>query len=432
MWTTDGTASGTHELTGIGGAVSTYPGFTPEDLVAFGGNIIFSGFATTSDIYSNLWLTDGTAAGTHELTGIIGAWSGGIEASNLTAYNGEIVFNGKNATFESGLWVTNGTSGGTHELTNIVGADSTDGIDPQFLTKFDGELIFEGRDENHFEYGAQNLWITNGTAAGTFELTGIANAWEPAYTSSTPITYIQLQPADLTAFGNIVLFNGTDFSGAFGLWVTNGTSAGTHEVTGIVGADPGTNNSPGLDPYDLTVFNGEVLFGGYDTNDHVDLWVTDGTAAGTHALTGISGASSNGIGPSDMTLFGGKVLFSGVGAGGAGLWVTDGTAAGTHVVVSGLAVDHMTVFNGEVLLRRKCPIYTKMNILILSRGESLYSTKRLVEAASERGHNVRVSWALGDRRHGGRYASDQRHRCAFPWPFALRPGRPRCRVGAVA
>ena len=38
---------------------------------------------------------------------------------------------------------------------------------------------------------------------------------------------------------NVVLFAGTDFSGDTGLWVTNGTAAGTYELTGIVGAGTG-------------------------------------------------------------------------------------------------------------------------------------------------------------------------------------------------
>jgi ELWxxDGT repeat protein len=41
---------------------------------------------------------------------------------------------------------------------------------------------------------------------------------------------------------------------------------------------------------DLVVFNNKVLFAGLDASNQTELWVTDGTAAGTHELTGISGA----------------------------------------------------------------------------------------------------------------------------------------------
>jgi ELWxxDGT repeat protein len=56
-----------------------------------------------------------------------------------------------------------------------------------------------------------------------------------------------------------VLFNGADSSRQLGMWVTNGTAAGTSEVTGLDGADPS-----GLAPADFTVFNNKVLFVGAD------------------------------------------------------------------------------------------------------------------------------------------------------------------------
>jgi ELWxxDGT repeat protein len=49
----------------------------------------------------------------------------------------------------------------------------------------------------------------------------------------------------------------------------------------------------------MTVFNADVLFSGYDAAGDTGLWVTDGTAAETHELTGISGANAAGLNPSD-------------------------------------------------------------------------------------------------------------------------------------
>src|SRR5262249_60401645 len=111
-----------------------------------------------------------------------------------------------------------------------------------------------------------------------------------------------------------------------------------HEVTGISGANT-TFDLISLneeDP-DLTVFNGKVLFAGLDTANQIGLWVTDGTAAGTHEITGISGANATGLlqfpggtGSPDFTVFNGEALFNGVDAHRArGLWETAGTAPGT-------------------------------------------------------------------------------------------------------
>jgi ELWxxDGT repeat protein len=86
--------------------------------------------------------------------------------------------------------------------------------------------------------------------------------------------------------------------------VTDGTTAGTHEIT-VNGAGSG-----GIVPYDLTVFNNAVLFAGYDAANNVGLWVTDGTTAGTHEIT-VNGAYSTGVHPRDLTVFNHEVLFAG-------------------------------------------------------------------------------------------------------------------------
>ena len=130
-----------------------------------------------------------------------------------------------------------------------------------------------------------------------------------------------LNPTDLTVFDGEVLFNGVDASGKAGLWETNGT------VTQELVAGTGT---AGIDPSDLTVYNGEVLFRGLDSNGHPQLWVTDRTPGGTQELT-VSGTSSLGLSPSDLTVYNGQVLFQGLGrrSGLLGLWTTNGTGAGS-------------------------------------------------------------------------------------------------------
>jgi len=59
---------------------------------------------------------------------------------------------------------------------------------------------------------------------------------------------------------HVALFAGADSNGDPGFWVSNGTAAGTSELTTISGAFAG-----GLQPRDLTVFNSEVVFNGRDT-----------------------------------------------------------------------------------------------------------------------------------------------------------------------
>jgi ELWxxDGT repeat protein len=267
LWTTNGTAAGTVELP-IAGA-----GGSGSDFTVFNGRVLFEVTTTVAFIggtVTALWTTDGTAAGTQELTGITGAASTGVNPTDMTVFNGEVLFGGENSSDQFGLWTTDGTAADTQEVTGIVGAAST-GVSPTDITVFNGKALFDGFDTA----GDQGLWMTDGTGAGTQELTGISGA-DPT----------GLNPTNMAVFNNEVLFNGVDTAGDRGLWVTDSTANGTHELTGIAGADPA-----GLDPTGFEEFNNAVLFNGLDTAGDPGLWVTDGTATGTHELTGIAGAA---------------------------------------------------------------------------------------------------------------------------------------------
>ena len=135
---------------------------------------------------------------------------------------------------------------------------------------------------------------------------------------------------DLTVFNNQVLFVGRYGQTNYGLWTTDGTGACTVQLTNISGANAARIFTQATSP-DFTVYNGEVLFNGRDNaaTPLQSLWTTNGTAAGTQEVTGINGAASTGVNPIDMTVFNGSVLFNGVDtAGHLGLWITNGTGAG--------------------------------------------------------------------------------------------------------
>jgi ELWxxDGT repeat protein len=366
LWVTDGTAAGTYEITGIADANTTFipplpdsppGGFSPSDFAAFNGEVLFNGRNTANQW--GLWVTNGTAAGTHEIIGITGAWVNGIDPVGLTAFNGTVLFDGVDADGVRGLWVTDGTAAGTHELTGIVNASASSfGFSPTDFTLFHDEVLFSGLNAAN----QSGLWVTDGTAAGTHEITGIAGASTPSFNPTAGASTPSFSPTGFTLFNGEVLFNGYDTAGQSGLWVTDGTAAGTHEITGVVGANP----TYGLSPSFLTLFNGEVLFSGFDTANHFGLWVTDGTAGGTHELTGIADVlaamASFGLNPTGFIAFNGKVLFNGTDtAYQSALWVTDGTAAGTHEITgiagaslgpnghNGFDPSEFEAFNGEVL-----------------------------------------------------------------------------------
>ena len=325
LWTTNGTGAGTKELTGIAGAnasgvlAAASTATNSPDFTVYNGAVLFNGLNNVGAGVHGLWTTNGTAPGTHEVTGINGAATTGVNPIDMTVFNGSVLFNGVDRAGHQGLWVTNGTGAGTKEVTGINGAAST-GIDPTDMTVFNGEVLFNGVDNTGA--GLSGLWVTNGTAPGTHEIT-VAGGADPS----------GLNPTDLTVFGNEVLFNGLDQNGHPQLWETNGTA--TTELTGIPGANASANAS-GIAPSDLTVFNGEVLFSGLDTTGHQQLWETNGTVAGTKELTTRRqrGASNRPIWKSITAKSCSQAMIFTVARPFHSLWTTDGTATGTHEVAT--------------------------------------------------------------------------------------------------
>ncbi len=100
------------------------------------------------------------------------------------------------------------------------------------------------------------------------------------------------------------------------LWVSDGTVAGTsmvREFNRISGA-----------PYQLTAFGGRLWLVAYDDRGQPGLWRSDGTAAGTVEVR------PGGVGL--LTAAGSRLFFLASGQDGTQLWTSDGTAAGTRPV----------------------------------------------------------------------------------------------------
>ena len=96
------------------------------------------------------------------------------------------------------------------------------------------------------------------------------------------------------------------------------------------GLDTGAALAAGTDlPTDSVVLDGRLYFAASRTDSGSELWVTDGTPAGTRLLRDIApGVSSSW--PRKLTVVGERIYFGADdGVSGRELWSTDGTAAGT-------------------------------------------------------------------------------------------------------
>ena len=313
LWVTDGTSAGTTELTvptaSSGGLFSSNFVFSP-DFTALGRKTLFAGFDAHGS--NNLWVTDGTSAGTTELA-VAGGYSGGLFGStlvtiDLTVFGKRALFAGYNAKLTDTLWVTDGTSAGTSELV-VAGANFFEGLfggggayGPEF-TVLGGKALFQGDGPNY----NNGLWVTDGTSAGTSEL-NVTGANPLGLFVEGPGGVLGVHNPAFAVLGGRVIFNGSDAGGRDNLWVTDGTAAGTTQLTfaGSGGLFAGVFDG-------FAVLGSKALFAGIN-----NLWVTDGTSAGTRQLA---------IGePYDITVLGTKAL----GADAAGnLWISDGTSAGT-------------------------------------------------------------------------------------------------------
>jgi ELWxxDGT repeat protein len=301
LWKSDGTAAGTVLVKDI---VPGSNGSSPDNLTNVNGTLFFTSMASNG---VELWKSDGTAAGT-VLVKDIYAGSTGSAPDNLTNVNGILYFTANDGTSGYELWKSDGTAAGTVLVKDIY-AGST-GSNPDNLTNVNGALFFTADDETN----GRELWKSDGTAAGTVLVKDI-------YVGSTGSA-----PGGLTNVNGMLFFTADDETNGRELWKSDGTEAGTVLVKDIYVGSTGSAPS-----YRANV-DGMLFFSASDGINGNELWKSDGTAAGTVLVKDIHAGVFN-SNPSYLTNVNGTLFFSaGDGMNGNELWKSDGTAAGTVLV----------------------------------------------------------------------------------------------------
>nr|WP_306440941.1 ELWxxDGT repeat protein [Corallococcus aberystwythensis] len=168
----------------------------------------------------------------------------------------------------------------------------------------------------NFEDGRRGLWRSTGTDAGTTPVRSFAAT---AGTSTPRLSRLAATPAQL-------FFQAPDTVHGNELWVSDGTTAGTRLVKDLT---PGTEDSS-LTHLTATgataVFFREVFDTTVFTTRH-ELWKSDGTAAGTVRLRDFG--TSVEVSAQDAKQGNALLFFVRELEGGITLWRTDGTSAGT-------------------------------------------------------------------------------------------------------
>ncbi|HEY4595902.1 MAG TPA: ELWxxDGT repeat protein, partial [Thermoanaerobaculia bacterium] len=202
---------------------------------------------------SELWSTDGTAAGTH-LVKDINPGAADSSPFGLTVLNGAVYFHASGPEGNE-LWRTDGTAAGTTLVKDIN--PGSDGSNPIEMTRVGNQLFFLAFNPT----AGTPLWRSDGTAAGTVPLHGS----EPINFCCSAPGYIRYGFSDVA--GQLMFLAGTN------LWRSDGTDAGTVRVADIGSAAA----IPMRDGY-AAAGGGFYLRGGPQGEE---VWRSDGTAAGT-------------------------------------------------------------------------------------------------------------------------------------------------------
>ncbi len=315
LYVSDGTAAGTHIVKDI---LPGWEGSEPLNVTAVGDRVFFSALASDSDPCCpnrELFVSDGTRAGTQMVRNINDYFRADELSSDpeeLTDVNGTLYFSAIGTNLDRELWKSDGTKAGTVRVRNInapTPGSAEQSSNPANLTAVGGTLLF-----NAIASGGNDLWKSDGTFAGTVRVKGKLN----------------LQPTDLTALGNRVFFTaGPESSYGRELWVSDGTATGTHIVKDI---NPGPTSSQVAD---MTPVGDKLFFAAFDANLDNELWISDGTKAGTQRLKNINPVVdpahpfSQGSDPTRFADLNGIAYFTAITDNRRFMWKSDGTAAGT-------------------------------------------------------------------------------------------------------
>lgn len=334
LWRTDGTEAGTVLVKdiqpGTGSSLDDWanwpylPGYSPY--VVASGRLLFS--ASDGASGNELWASDGTPAGTVLVKDIDPGSIGSVPAAFIEL-GGQAVFRAVETSGAGNeLWKSDGTTDGTVRVKDI--RPGSQGSSPHELTVLGGWGYFRADDGTH----GWELWRTDGTEANTTLIKDI----QPGSASGLPVFSL----AGLAAVGTRLVFFADDGAHGHEAWTSDGTEAGTTLLADI-------NPGPGASQYALfgiitdrrAVSGGLWWFRAYDDEADAEVYVSDGTPAGTRQLAEINDQASGfdvtyvGLlfGANPMADANGTLFFQASdGPSGTELWKSDGSAAGTGPV----------------------------------------------------------------------------------------------------
>lgn len=323
LWRTDGTGPGTR------GVASFASDAFLDFLAPWSGKLLFL-VETQADC--TFWSSDGTSEGTHK---ILPAVPGrrcptAVAALDRSRFIFVARVEGPGGAVPQ-IFLSDGTPAGTRQISALRG--SREALDPDSPIVIGGIAFLRLPGLN---YGDIEIWRTDGTPAGTFRtFKNLVEASElfgyrgflyftartktddsrrlyrvAARGGGQPVALAQAAPAEapqyfadlqFTPANGRLFFDGWDADAGFDLWVTDGTPAGTRRVR-----RPGSGS---CSPDGLVAAGNRVFFSGDDGEHGRELWESDGTPGGTRMVSDLNpgGFSSN---PTSLVVSGNYLFFS--------------------------------------------------------------------------------------------------------------------------
>ena len=294
------------------------PGATfrsPRVVAVLGDRVYFQGTGVSGD--RQLWVTDGTSAGTSAIRDSQGVVTNSLDAVALD--DTRMIFRRTEPSELHSLWITDGTVNGIREILPAT----------QFTSSFLSDL-HKTANGVIFTIGGSHLGTTDGTAEGTRIILDLSPDFINIIASSETTTFFlryesggqkpEIWQTDGTSVGTRMIARMPEpletqpvavddvlyFTCANSLWAAGGATAQLRKLLDIVvTGGPYARNT-------LLFSEFGKLFFLTDSNDYGrTLWTSDGTVSGTHVLLTADGTVPDYVW-SELMGFKGEIYYSGV------------------------------------------------------------------------------------------------------------------------
>ena len=311
LWISDGTIAGTEQIVDINSAGDSAPAFN-SGLFSALGKVWFD--ADDGNSGRELWLSDGTTLGTKMVADINVGASGSQPAlsGGMAIHEGKVWFNADDGVNGRELWSSDGTPEGTKMMADICAGSCSSSAGVSGLIAFNGSLWFSADDG------------TNGTELWRYSSDGVEQISEiNSADSANPAQY-----GGFAIFADRLWFDADDGINGRELWSANESGASM-----LADLANGPASSMAGKATGLIVLGDNLVFRAEDSSNPGagnTLWASDGTSGGTAPLS----PSLYDIAPTGSNVFlnQGLLWFAcQSAAAGEEICSTDGTSAGTQI-----------------------------------------------------------------------------------------------------